>query len=188
MGPDPINPHTHPMFAVAWNDKKLKQIISNCGTTTPCATDSIRTRHRRIEVEGVFRTEQFQISIKRPDAVEMFYRHFSTIDVHDHYRQGNLEIERTWVTRIWWKRLFGTLLGVIVTNSFLMYKYEFKKHNFNTTSDMMNFFEFVDVLVLQLIKNNELENTRRLRHLEPLGRAEEDVSADGKLHISETHS
>ena len=76
----------------------------------------------------------------------------------------NLEIERAWVTRNWWKPLFGTLLGVIVINSFLMYKYEFKKHNFNNTSDMMNFFEFVDVLALQLIKNNELENTRRLRH------------------------
>ncbi len=116
-GPDPINPHTHPMFAVAWNDKKLKQIISNCGTTTPCTTDSIRTRHCRIEVEGVFRTEQYQILIKRPDAVEIFFPHFSTIDAHDHYRQRNLEIERTWVTHKWWKRLFGTLLGVIVTNS-----------------------------------------------------------------------
>jgi hypothetical protein len=90
-----------------------------------------------------------------------------------------------------------SILKSIVTNStwshcdqlsFLMCKLMFKKHNFNTTSDMMNFFEFVDVSALQLIKNNELENTRRLRHLEPLGRAEEHVSADGKLHISETHS
>ncbi len=72
--------------------------------------------------------------------------------------------------------------------SFLMCKYEFKKHNSNTTSGMMNFFEFVDVSALQLIKNNEFENKRRLRHLEQLGKAEEDVSADGTLHISETHS
>ncbi|KAF4136960.1 Transposase IS4, partial [Phytophthora infestans] len=80
------------MYALCWNDRKPKAIISNRGTTLP-GSDSVRARHRRVVEGGEICTERYEKRIPRPYMVELFFRHFSTIDVHDHYRQGSLEME-----------------------------------------------------------------------------------------------
>jgi hypothetical protein len=161
--PDPTSTQTFPMYALAWNDKKVKSIIINCGTTGRCPSDSVRARHRRIEIENTFQTERYAISVKRPSAIEMFFRYFSAIDIHDHYRQGILAIERSWKTHKWWKRVFGTLLGVAVTNSFFMYRLEFKFFNGGSDIGMLTFLEFCDRLTQELIQYAEPDTLRRLR-------------------------
>ena len=57
-------------------------------------------------------------------AIEQFYRHFGAVDQHDHLRQGSLEVEHLWCTKTWWHRLFGSILGMIVTDAYLAYKFE----------------------------------------------------------------
>ena len=87
----------------------------------------------------------------RPVVIEMFFRHFAAIDIHDHLRQGLLQIERAWKTNTWEHRIFGTMLGIIVTNAFLLYRYERK----GADLAHMTYFEFVDVLVDQLIHSSD---------------------------------
>ena len=97
------------MFALGWQDKKLKAIISNCGTPERCPTDSVRKRHRMVDVGGENVDEVGEIRIKRPCMIEQFFRHFSAVDVHDHMRQGVLALEEHWSTNTWWRRIFATL-------------------------------------------------------------------------------
>eukprot|EP00644_Phytophthora_capsici_P004012 jgi/Phyca11/108542/e_gw1.15.750.1 len=87
-------PNGSKMYALCWNDRKPKTIISNRGTTLP-GSDS-----------------RYEKRIPRLYMVELFFRHFSTIDVHDHYRQGSLEMERQWLTHSWAHRIFATTLGM----------------------------------------------------------------------------
>lgn len=74
--------------------------------------------------------------------VEKFYEYFNTIDVHDHLRQGSLAMEESWATKYWRHRLFTTILGMIFTNNFLIYKYlELQKTN-NDDSNADDLFTF----------------------------------------------
>jgi hypothetical protein len=76
------------VYALGWSDKKGKQIVSTTGTTLP-ATPSRRRRHKRIEVNGRFGKEVYVKIVKRPDMVKEMFDAFSTIDIHDHLRQGS---------------------------------------------------------------------------------------------------
>jgi hypothetical protein len=138
---------TLPMAAVGWHDKKIKMIVSNVGSTLPCPTDSIRTRHKIIDVDGRPTDSVHQIHVTRPVMVEMFFRHFSAVDIHDHFRQGLLQMERQWRTHSWEHRLFGTLLGIVVTNAYMAYRHDCIRSHF----DHMPYFPFIDILVKQLI-------------------------------------
>lgn len=185
-GPDPKAIDSFPMYAVGWHDKKVKQIICNCGTTTRSETDSLRPRHCRVEVNNEFQTEIRTLAVPRPVAIEMFFRHFSAIDVHDHYRQGILAFERTWKTQTWWMRIFGTLFGVIVTNSYLMYRFEYNRDVMNDPENMLTFIDFADTLVQQLINNRpQTEMALRRPAAEPI-QAMEEEHREGRGHIITT--
>jgi len=45
------------------------------------------------------------------------------IDTHNQLRQDNLKIEKKWFTQSPWIRLATTLIGAVVTNTFLLYTY-----------------------------------------------------------------
>lgn len=60
---------------------------------------------------------------------EDMYENFSAIDVHDHYRRGILQLEHHWRTTKWWHRLLTTVLGVIFTHYYFVYRHEFQKFN-----------------------------------------------------------
>jgi hypothetical protein len=70
---------------------------------------------------------------QRPKVVEQLFSGFSAIDVHDHYRQGSLAFETHWQTRTWWHRVFGSLLGMIMTDAFLLYR---KQHTLYSPPEM----------------------------------------------------
>ena len=53
-----------------------------------------RSRCRNDVVDGIPTMVQYTKMIPRPLIVEKFFEFFSSIDVHDHYRQGLLAIER----------------------------------------------------------------------------------------------
>ncbi|OWY95099.1 hypothetical protein PHMEG_00034987, partial [Phytophthora megakarya] len=111
------------MYVMYWADRKPKTIICNRGTTLP-GTDSVRPRHRLINREGIYETLRYEKVISRPQMMELFFSKFSTIDIHDHYRQGSLAIEREWITRNWTHRLFSTILGMVVVDAYLAYRYD----------------------------------------------------------------
>jgi len=65
------------------------------------------------------------------------------------YRQGVLSFHTHWPTRKWWHRLFSTLLGIMITDAYYMYRYDVK--DFAAEDNIMTYIKFVDTLACQLI-------------------------------------
>lgn len=124
------------IYALAWSDKKGKQIIFTAGNTLP-GPPSERPRHRRIFQNGVWKKQKYVKVVPRPNVVAEMFNAFSTIDIHDHYRQGSLEVERQWRTQDWMLRIFGTILGIIIVNSYHAYLFNSPRHI------RINFTEFL---------------------------------------------
>jgi len=114
----------------------------------------VRRRHRKIVVDGSYATEVRNIEIKWPQAIKQFFELFGAIDVHDHNMQGTLEMERTWLTKKWWIRLFTTLLGVIFVNSYFAYRPAYKQLHHDSTDGMETLDEFLGHLAYSLIFND----------------------------------
>lgn len=140
-----------PIWALGWYDVKAKFLVSSCGTTLP-GNPSIRPRTRVAVENGDFVTVSYDKHVQRPKMVEDFFRAFSNIDVHDHYRQGSLEMERQWVTRNWTHRIFTTVLGVCIVDAYLAYKHESKLNEVDP-EDILDLTTFCGRLSRQLIDN-----------------------------------
>ena len=161
-------------YACGWADKKPKFIISNCGSTNP-GQPSIRPRHRREVVNGEPVTVAYEKSVKRPHMIELFFEHFSVIDVHDHLRQGSLAMEREWYTHCWWHRMFGTVFGICIVDAYMVYKYE-SEQAFSDPQVVDNFTAFIGKLSHQLIFNEFLEDGRMVRRHSNEEKAIEEVN------------
>ncbi len=143
------------VYATGWLDKRIKMVISNCaqlGEGEPVR----KKRHKLITTNGITRTERYEKSVRRPLQVEQLFKYFSVIDVHDHYRQGSLRLEKSWITKKWWHRIVCTLFGMSVTDAFLAYRYEFNNDTY-TQSLELDFSAFLNILVEQLVFNRFLE-------------------------------
>ncbi len=155
-----------PMHAVGWYDRTLKTIITNVGTSRP-GTPSVRNRHRILfdTVRQCEITQQYQIAVPRPYFIELLYSCFSNVDIHDHLRQGSLALHIVWKTKSWWQRLFSTVLGIIIVDSYYFYKFQCE-YKAVTGYKVKSFPEFVDNLAYKLIFNKfrvvtETENCNR---------------------------
>jgi hypothetical protein len=153
----------HKVVAVGWYCKLIKTIISTCGNCLEGVAQVV-PRSRRIEINGLWETENYFKSTRRVNIVQNMFRHFSTIDIHDHYRQGTLALEYHWKTRNWWHRLFSTLLGIIFTDAYFMYRKDYLDYN-NVEQDILSFEEFLGILAYEMIHNtiDEAANSRNLR-------------------------
>ncbi len=77
-------------------------------------------------------TEEYKTVVQskpRPQLVEDYFEAASAIDIHNHYRQGGLAIERNVLTKNWAFRLilFCTILGIIVVDAYLAYLYDHRE-------------------------------------------------------------
>jgi hypothetical protein len=141
-----------PMYAMCWADRKAKTIISNRGTTLP-GSDIVRPRNKVIvNRHGDYETLKYKRTIPRPHMIEIFFSAFSTIDVHDHLRQGSLEMEKEWFTEKWELRVFGTIFGMVLTDAYLAYRYENIVDIPGTK--VLSFNEFLERIAYQLIFND----------------------------------
>ena len=153
-------------YALGWKDRSTKMVVANRGTTNP-GSDSVRKRHKRVARDGQWTTIVAEKRIKRPQLIELFFQCFSCIDVHDHYRQGCLGMEREWYTHCWWHRVFGTVFGMIVVDAYLAYKYETER-SYQAPESQADFNTFIDKLAHQLIFNLYLDSGTRVRTRETL--------------------
>ena len=55
--------------------------------------------------------------------MEAYFDNANAIDVHNHLRQGGLELERHWKTHTWWHRNFATIFGMCETDAYLAFWY-----------------------------------------------------------------
>jgi hypothetical protein len=102
--------------------------------------------------------------------VKLLYDFFSVVDVHDHYRQGTLNIEEYWKTTTWWHRILATLLGMIFTDAYLAYSMDYKaahSGNVSMLKKMLCFEDFLGRLAHQMIFNTYLSQARSQQRQSP---------------------
>lgn len=137
------------MYALGWKDLQLKTLVSNRETTAP-GTPSVRKRSKVVEKDGKQATERYTIEVQRPKMVEAFYDHFSGVDQHNRYRQGILSIEAKWATKKWWHRVFATVFGMILTDTFLCHQFLQKGKTNMHKHRPVSFLKFLERLCYQL--------------------------------------
>ncbi|KAL5500807.1 hypothetical protein EMCRGX_G012412 [Ephydatia muelleri] len=158
------------LIALGWKDKTIKSFVSTCGTTQP---GEPHKKHRYSKEGDIITTE-----IPRPQLVSQYFSASSKIDVHNHLRQGLLNIEDAWGTQTWWHRLAATFIGITVIDAMLAYNYERRV-------DAKSVEDFANDLALSLIFNKfdgyELVSRRRL--------SDEPIAAEPPIPVVpfETH-
>jgi hypothetical protein len=134
-----------------------KYIIATTGCMMPAAPQMVR-RHKRVQgQDGRWQTEIKQKETARPDVVRELFEYFSTIDIHDHHRQGVLALEVAWKTTIWWWRLFSTVLGIIVVDAYFIFRYEMQRLTLRECQ--ITLLEFLNMLAKDLIRNPYITTT-----------------------------
>ena len=86
--------------------------------------------------------------VKRPAVVEQYFDGANAIDIHNHLRQGGLELERHWQTQTWWHRNFATIIGICETDAFLTFQ---RFHPNKTLTTNLSHRGFTERLSLQLL-------------------------------------
>ena len=90
--------------------------------------------------------------IQRPECCSTYFQHCNVIDVHNHLRQKNLRLEKHWVTRDGYFRIFTTILGICVVDCWHGYRHHLPlKHRHKH----MELIPFVNMLIEDLLKNSE---------------------------------
>jgi hypothetical protein len=142
------------MIALGWNEpkkrhgKSLKPKVF-VATATSGAPETPWTRPRNVRTESGY--EWTSIAVPQPQLVKEYFEAANAIDVANQYRQFSLNIETVWKTQNWPLRLFQTVLGVIMTNAFLAYRY----FQGRSGSPLLTFEEFLGNIVNSLCRGDD---------------------------------
>lgn len=148
-----VDGEQHVLMAADWMTKKGKRIISTCSNGLP-GKPYVKTRTKVVESpEGVRESTKYDVVTERSQVFEELFRSFSVIDVHDHYRQGILELERHWKTNVWWHRFFITILGIVYTDCFFAYRKDFLAYG-DIRREFLEYEDFLDQLSSSMIFND----------------------------------
>ena len=140
------------LYALCWGDKKWKNVIFTAGTLI-AGEPSERPRHRVIFVNRVKQTERYTKSVPRPQIIADMYSVFGRVDQHNFLRQWSLGMENHWHTHHWQTRLFSSIIGLSITNAFLVYRFLKREEN---AGDEEDFTEFLGHLAYRMIFNPHL--------------------------------
>ena len=108
--------------------------------------------------EEVGQTEVFNKTVKRKKVVEFYFDAASIIDINNHMRQGGLALETAWRTQSWTNRVVATVLGIVETDAYLLYK---KFHPGSSKLSHSNFTEAVAKALLMQISTGTQPNHRK---------------------------
>ena len=90
--------------------------------------------------------------VRRPAIISTFFKYSNCVDVHNQARQFDLALEKKWVTQDPYYRLYTTMVGMTVVDTWKMMKKKDANHSSIT--------EFADVLAREMIDHveNELQD------------------------------
>ena len=83
--------------------------------------------------------------VKRSKLVEEYFDSASVIDINNHVRQGGLSLETAWKTHNWTSRVISTILGIVETDAYLMWKH------FHPDGKNWDHASFTEELAMQLL-------------------------------------
>ena len=151
-----VNNVVRKIKAVGWKCKMVKTFISSVANCL-AAVEQRLLRTKVVEENGHYITRTYENITSRVQVIYNLFRYFSVIDVHDHFRQGILALEEYWKTINWWHRLFATIMGMIYTNAYFYYRYDYN-HAQNNPDGILSYEEFLGKLAFWMI-HNELNST-----------------------------
>lgn len=105
------------LLAVGWWDKKVKQLIATAGSNEQRPP---RVKERRHRITG----EKIVVSVNTTAVPTEYFSYAHKVDVHNHYRQGILALEREIRTRDWDDKLAFTFLGLVMVDAYQMFLLE----------------------------------------------------------------
>ena len=70
--------------------------------------------------------------VNRPKALNEYYRYCGLIDDHNRLRQGYLQLEKKWLCKSGFARIFSTIVGMNLVDTYLLWKYK-KIQNVHTS-------------------------------------------------------
>jgi hypothetical protein len=160
-----INGRNEEIHAIAWNDKRLKLIVStNASLVTP-GPKIIKKRTRMVFDDAGHATGNVNadIQIDAPHVVTDIFNALNKIDVADQYRQGTLAFEEALKTHEWWFRIWVTIFAICIVDAYFMYRADYLRTNHGSNVKMMDVIEFAERLSFQLINYEENASTYNLR-------------------------
>ena len=139
-------------------DRERRYFISTTGTLNQSAPYN-RLRWQQLDPEVNVQPERVELKIAHPEACETYYNVCGKLDQHNRNRQSTLGMERKLRTHDWATRVNLTVFGMIVVDTFLVWK-EIRK--LSDSRDVQK--AFYTNLAEELIDNQEDSIGRRPRH------------------------
>ena len=148
------------VLAMSHVDKTIKTFISTNGSSAPGEAHERTYYSIRDGVE----TKCVQL-IPQALLLNRFFKAAKSIDVHDHYRQGGLALEKARKTKNWKRRVHDTVHGMIEVDAFLLWKHDSLEYK-----ESMDHTAWTDGLAWELLTNTLDDDTpmklRRKRQVE----------------------
>ena len=119
--------------------------------------------------------------VDRPDVISKFFATSNIIDTHNQLRQDLLQLEKKWLTKNPFFRLTTTLLGINVTDTFLLANHHrIINHTSGTSSEKnITIQRFAGLIAFQLLQNAKHLGRPRQRFLP------EEIQAPQKTVVSD---
>jgi len=95
-------------------------------------------------------------AVARLSVLSRYFSYSNVVDVHNQQRQDILDLEYTWVTSNCWFRLFCTLLGMNVTDAYIVMQ---SKLHVDHPDKGIGLLRFADSLAMEMINNDEEDDT-----------------------------
>lgn len=147
--------------AVSWTSSskpsRIKHTVSTRGTTVPGSYHK-KGILKELQYEGTTVWARSHKDIPRPKIVQELFDNFSTVDVHDHYRQGSLNVEDSYKTKNYRKKIWLSLIAMHITDAYRAYKYE----NFGKSTGVLEFITFASQIAHGLIHLGDTQGSYRL--------------------------
>ena len=88
--------------------------------------------------------------VKRPDVIANYFHHSNRVDTHNHARQGELQLEKAWITTDGFFRIATTLFGLTITDAWLAYKHHLHPRH---RHKRITIVDFASLLAKDLLEN-----------------------------------
>jgi hypothetical protein len=151
-------------IAFVWVDRERRYFIATTGGVTN-GNPTQRSRWRQITDKSIDENahpEYVTFNINQPVSAEIFYSANAKIDQHNRCRQDGLKLETKWETKRWDMRVNMSILGMIIVDSWQLYKKAWLETSFCRGSDRNETqHQYYSWLAEELIDNTY--DTRRNR-------------------------
>src|SRR5210317_412382 len=109
------------LLAYVWVDRDRRYFISTA-SSLDVGEGYWRTRWRQVINDRFSPPQRVMFEIPQPKACEVYYSTCARVDQHNRHRQDTLQLERKLKCHSWHVRVGISILGIIITDTWMVYK------------------------------------------------------------------